>query len=111
MLNQRISIQDSITLLPCPDILLSVTGMEDPPKAEDNLAVRAAQALKEYSGYQGGAHISLKKRIPVQAGLGGGSADAAAVLLGLNQLWELGLSLAVLEKIGVIDSDADGNLI
>lgn len=111
MLNQRISIQDSITLLPHPDILLSVTGMEDPPKAEDNLAIRAAQVLKEYSGYQGGAHISLEKRIPVQAGLGGGSADAAAVLLGLNQLWELGLSLAVLEKIGVmLGADVPGCL-
>ena len=101
MLIQRVSVMDTLTLIPHPDILLSVTGQEDMPVREDNLAFRAAKAMKEYAGYRGGVHITLEKNIPAQAGLGGGSADAAAVLLGLNQLWELGLSMAVLEKIGI----------
>ena len=59
---------------------------------DDNLVVRSAEALRKVAGTGRGARISLQKRIPVAAGLGGGSADAAATLRGLNRLWELGLS-------------------
>ncbi len=59
---------------------------------DDNLVLRAAEALRDESGYGRGAKIFLRKRIPVAAGLGGGSADAAATLRGLNRLWQLGLS-------------------
>jgi 4-diphosphocytidyl-2-C-methyl-D-erythritol kinase len=59
------------------------------PTDGGNLAVRAALALREAAGVQRGVRVALDKTIPVGAGLGGGSADAAAVLLGLNQLWGL----------------------
>lgn len=60
------------------------------PTDAANLAVRAALALRGAAGTAGGVRIGLDKRIPVAAGLGGGSSDAAAVLVGLNRLWRLG---------------------
>ncbi len=66
----------------------------------DNLVVRAAEALREDVDVDYGARISLTKRIPVAGGLGGGSADAAATLRGLNRLWELGLSADKLVEVG-----------
>jgi 4-diphosphocytidyl-2-C-methyl-D-erythritol kinase len=60
----------------------------------DNLVLRAARVLAERAGRAPGARITLDKRIPVAAGLGGGSADAAATLRGLNRLWRLGLTAA-----------------
>jgi 4-diphosphocytidyl-2-C-methyl-D-erythritol kinase len=57
-----------------------------------NLVCRAARLLQQHTGSTRGAAITLDKRIPVAAGLGGGSSDAAATLAGLNQLWDLGLS-------------------
>src|SRR5579863_7498 len=66
---------------------------ELPSAGPDNLVLRAAQLLREYSGTQRGARIELVKRIPLAAGLAGGSSDAAATLWGLNRLWNLGLSV------------------
>ncbi len=68
---------------------------------QDDLAVRAARALQQASGTRSGVHIRLEKQIPIQAGLGGGSSDAASCLLALNRLWRLGLSLPQLETIGL----------
>jgi 4-diphosphocytidyl-2-C-methyl-D-erythritol kinase len=65
----------------------------------DNLVWRAAELLKERSGCKRGVHIRLVKRIPMAAGLAGGSTDAAATLLGLNRLWQLGLSDADLATL------------
>ena len=65
----------------------------------DNLAYRAADLLREKSKTDLGAKVRIYKRIPVSAGLGGGSADAAAVLVGLNQHWKLELALRELEGI------------
>jgi len=59
---------------------------------EDNLAVRAARLLKRETGSPQGADLALEKRIPVGGGLGGGSSDAATVLVVLNRLWKLGLT-------------------
>ncbi len=101
MLIQRVSLSDTLSLFPHTDIRLEITGMDGLPADERNLAFKAALALKEYTGYPGGASILLDKRIPSQAGLGGGSADAAAVLLGLNRLWNLGFSIHELGNIGV----------
>ena len=70
------------------------------PASADNLTTRAGLLLKELSGVTGGAKIILRKRIPVAAGLGGGSADAASVLVALNHLWKLGLSPDQLAEIG-----------
>ncbi|KPC77519.1 4-diphosphocytidyl-2C-methyl-D-erythritol kinase [Thermoactinomyces vulgaris] len=76
------------------------------PQDERNLAFRAAALLKEKTGCDKGVHIYIDKRIPVAAGLAGGSSDAAATLRGCNRLWGLGLSDAELAEIGAeIGSD------
>lgn len=74
-------------------------GMSLPEPAE-NLVTRAAVLLKQATGYKGGAQILLRKQIPIGGGLGGGSADAAAVLCGLNRLWKTGLSARQLAELG-----------
>ena len=76
-------------------------GMEAPRvPCEENLAVRAARSLAAAVGVSRGVRIRIVKRIPVGAGLGGGSADAAAVLKGLNELWGLNLPKERLCAIG-----------
>ncbi len=69
------------------------------PTGDENLIVRAAQLLRDASGAKHGARIRLTKRIPMQAGLAGGSTDAAAALLGLNDVWQTGLSPSELEQL------------
>jgi 4-diphosphocytidyl-2-C-methyl-D-erythritol kinase len=69
-------------------------------RSEDNLTTRAARLLKEVTGHPGGVRIVLEKSIPIGAGLGGGSSDAAAVLKGLNTLWKTGLSQDRLISLG-----------
>ncbi|HZU36850.1 MAG TPA: 4-(cytidine 5'-diphospho)-2-C-methyl-D-erythritol kinase, partial [Gemmataceae bacterium] len=66
----------------------------------DNLVWRAAALLQERTGCERGVSIRLTKRIPMAAGLAGGSSDAAATLAGLNRLWELGLPDARLAELG-----------
>ena len=66
-----------------------------------DLCVRAARALQSATGMRLGAEIHLEKRIPSQAGMGGGSSDAATVLLALNRLWNLGLSRTELMRLGL----------
>jgi 4-diphosphocytidyl-2-C-methyl-D-erythritol kinase len=73
----------------------------DLPTDDTNLVVRAARLLKESAGVEGGAKIELTKRIPVAAGLGGGSSDAAAALWGLNRLWKLRWTRARLMGLAV----------
>ena len=68
------------------------TGFTEVPDGRDNLAVRAAELLRSKTGCRQGIHIDLYKRIPAEAGLAGGSSDAAAVLFALNRIWQLGLS-------------------
>ena len=67
----------------------------------DDLVVRAAQLLRERSGRKQGADIHLHKRLPHQAGLGGGSSDAATALVALNRLWEARLSTAELAGLAL----------
>jgi 4-diphosphocytidyl-2-C-methyl-D-erythritol kinase len=69
--------------------------------ADDNLVMRAARALQARTGTRSGARITLEKRLPAGGGLGGGSSDCATALLGLNRLWQLGLSLDELAAIGL----------
>jgi 4-diphosphocytidyl-2-C-methyl-D-erythritol kinase len=71
------------------------------PLPADDLVLRAARSLQAASGTTRGAHIAVNKRVPAQAGLGGGSSDAATCLLALNRLWGLEFSVAQLARIGL----------
>lgn len=95
-LMQKVTLYDEISFSRSPDLLLETDA--DIP-LEQNLIFKAAGLLREVCGIETGAKISLKKNIPMGAGLGGGSSDAAAALLGLNELWSLRLSTADLDKI------------
>ncbi len=83
-------------------------GCDDPtlPVDDQNLVVRAAKRLKAEAGGLHGARIVLEKRIPTEAGLGGGSSDAAATLVALDRLWNLGLPSGRLDELaGEIGGD------
>jgi len=71
------------------------------PLPPDDLIVRASRALQQATGCTQGAHIGVDKRIPAQAGMGGGSSDAASTLMALNRLWNLRLSRTELARIGL----------
>ena len=101
MLMQPVSIADEISLTPSGSLSIT-TGGWPPSRADDsNLAFRAASALKKETDYPFGAAIHVQKRIPIGAGMGGGSSDAASVLIGLNKLWKTNLSGEQLERIGL----------
>lgn len=101
MLMQPVTLFDEITLTPAPALTLTTGGQPLLPADEKHLALRAARALQAHTGCTLGAAIHVEKAIPVGAGMGGGSADAAAVLIGLNQMWRLGLTLPELEAVGL----------
>jgi 4-diphosphocytidyl-2-C-methyl-D-erythritol kinase len=98
---QIIDLKDDLTLRRRADGCLhrdvDVAGVG----AEDDLCLRAANALKQATGCRFGADIALEKRIPIGGGLGGGSSDAASTLVGLNEVWELGLNVDELAVIGL----------
>ena len=94
---QTIDLHDIVRLSHADDLALTC---DDPAlQSPDNLAYKAAALLRQESGYTGGARIAIEKAIPVSAGLGGGSSDAAATLIGLNELWQLDRTPAQLETI------------
>ena len=98
---QLIDLHDDIYLTASTDGLVHrPTGAVNVPPEED-LVVRAAKLLQEYSQTKQGCTIQVEKRIPMGAGLGGGSSDAAATLWGLNELWGLQLSRKELMNLGV----------
>ncbi|HPJ02265.1 MAG TPA: 4-(cytidine 5'-diphospho)-2-C-methyl-D-erythritol kinase [Candidatus Limiplasma sp.] len=98
MLMSSVTLADELIFTPSDSLTLTIEGNGRIP-VEDNLVQRAARALQRETGYTGGAEIMLIKRIPHGAGLGGGSADAAATLIGLNRLWKLGLPRETLLKL------------
>ncbi len=98
MLMQSISLHDTLYFEEAETLALCVQGAPA-PQGEENLVLRAARLLQEQTGCKRGAQIRLIKRIPMQAGLGGGSADAAAALVGLNRLWRLELPEETLVQI------------
>jgi 4-diphosphocytidyl-2-C-methyl-D-erythritol kinase len=102
MIMQRIDLCDEIviTLADKPGIRVTC-GQEGVPDGPGNIAWMAADALLKKSGRQAGIDISIAKNIPVAAGLGGGSSDAATVLMGVNELLELRFSDEQLMEIGV----------
>ncbi len=75
--------------------------LESSIEIENNMVLKAAQLMKLRFNVERGAKITLEKRIPIGAGLGGGSADVAATLRGLNWLWELNLELEDLEVLAL----------
>lgn len=101
MLMQPVSLADEIILETAASMGITTGGWPRSRADESNLAYRAAMALKDAAGCSACAQIHVDKKIPVGAGMGGGSADAAAVLIGLNRLWNTGLSPDDLEKIGL----------
>lgn len=102
MVMQTVGICDTLTFTKKSDAGISIrTDVEGLSVGEDNLIYRAARILYDRAKIEQGVDIFLNKRIPIAAGMAGGSADAAAALHGLNELFELGLSLEQLQNMGV----------
>jgi len=96
----RLDLADTIILRDRKDSLIKIKcSHRQVPQNKTNLCWRAADLLKQEFRLVSGVEIEIKKRIPIGAGLGGGSANAASVLLGLNQYWHLNLSKAKLAKL------------
>ena len=112
-----VSLHDVITVRPASELSVEVSGPAAPgvPDGDANLALRAARALAAEAGgpaSERGARISIEKRIPVAAGLGGGSADAAATLRALDELWGLGGDEDVLGRVALdVGSDVPALLL
>lgn len=102
MIMQTVNIYDTLTFTAKtePGIVLK-TDRDELSVGEDNLICRAADKLFTEAGTAYGVEIFLEKRIPIAAGMAGGSTDAAAALTGLNELFSLGFSLEQLQAIGV----------
>lgn len=102
MIMQTVDIYDELVLerRKEPGIELRMDN-SDLPSGGDNLICRAADLLFREKEITGGVNISLTKRIPIAAGMAGGSADAAAALRGVNELFDLGYSLTELQALGV----------
>jgi 4-diphosphocytidyl-2-C-methyl-D-erythritol kinase len=99
---QSVGLYDTLHLVPRPRGLSLLSDSSEVPSGEENLCLRAARALLQAAGLDApprGVRIDLYKSIPVAAGFGGGSADAAATLVGMNRMWELGLDEAALAAV------------
>jgi 4-diphosphocytidyl-2-C-methyl-D-erythritol kinase len=96
-----VSLYDTVELRAASDGAICLRcDHPDLPTGPDNLVYRAAELLRQRHGIEAGAEILLRKRIPLAAGLAGGSSDAAATLAGLNRLWRLGLGRDELAALG-----------
>lgn len=103
---EKIALCDKIILKKRKKGIKITSSGEKIPQGPKNLAYKAARLLQEETGTEKGVEISIKKNIPLGAGLGGGSSNAASVMLGLNRLWHLGLSRKKLLTLGTkIGSD------
>lgn len=98
---QFIDLEDRISLYVRPDGCVRRTSAHAQVDEDADLVVRAGRLLKQETGTSLGADISVDKRIPLGAGLGGGSSDAATTLLGLNKVWNLGLGSDDLAALGL----------
>ena len=97
---QTVSLYDEIVLETYGDEVLLECDHPAVPADENNLIVKAAERLRVEFGVTAGARISLKKRIPMGGGLGGGSSNAAAVIMGLSKIWDIGATRAEFIRIG-----------
>lgn len=100
MIMQTIDLADRLSFVNHPQLKVTCTNRRLPVDSS-NLVWKAAALLKEGMGFSGGAKIHITKKIPIAAGLAGGSSDAATALMGLNRLWGLGLTQNQLMAIGV----------
>ncbi|MBR1691993.1 MAG: 4-(cytidine 5'-diphospho)-2-C-methyl-D-erythritol kinase [Lachnospiraceae bacterium] len=102
MIMQTVDLCDTLTFVKRGDDKIVLTSNKrELPNDENNLIYKAAKLLFSYKQMSGGVSIHLVKTIPIAAGMAGGSADAAATLCGLNDLFELGLSTEELLELGV----------
>lgn len=102
----KVTLYDDLLFSRREDGRIGLTCSADCGPAERNLVVRAAEGLRRRAGVEAGAHVTLIKRIPLGAGLGGGSSDAATTLRALNDLWGLRLPTAdLVDLAGRIGSD------
>ena len=103
MVMQTVDLYDVITLrkLSYRDGIILTTDVDNIPLDEGNIVYKAIKLVKEEYGIDIGVSADIKKRLPVAAGMGGGSADSAAALRGMNTLFELGLKSERLEELGV----------
>ena len=92
---------DLLTFESRSDDVLSLHCRHPDITMDDNLILQAARALKKHCNSTPGASIHLNKKLPIGAGLGGGSSDAATTLIGLNRLWETGLGIDELSDLGL----------
>ena len=101
MIMQSVALADTITIESISEGILFSSGSTRIPVNENNLVFKTARLFLDAMSLPHNVHIDLKKRIPVSAGLAGGSADAAAVLVGLNELFGCGLTPDELKKLGL----------
>lgn len=101
MLMQPVALSDTVELWPADTLTLTIPGSPWLTCGEDNLMMKAARAMEKACGKTLGAQMRLHKVLPSGAGMGGGSADAAAVIAGLNRLWGLHYDQQTLEAIGL----------
>lgn len=102
MVMQTIGLHDIVTIEENTSGEITIkSDTSNIPCDERNIAYKAASLMKEFIGTDRGAHIYIQKRIPVGAGMAGGSSNAAAVLTGLNSLWKAGLTESELMDMGV----------
>ncbi len=97
---ERISLADTIRISKIPKNIVVRSDIAVTRNQKDNLAYQAAALILKYKRIKSGVRIEINKNIPVAGGLGGGSSDAAAVLIGINKLFRLKLSNNILIKLG-----------
>lgn len=104
-----VDIWETITVTPATEYLVTISGdvnVGEVPLDSNNLALRAAQAIATEIGTTERVSVHINKRVPVGGGMGGGSADAAATLVAVNELWQAGLSqVKLLEIAGQLGAD------
>lgn len=101
MIMQTVGICDVLTFQKAASGIQLVVDNEELPTDGNNLICKAAKLLLESAGIEGGVRITLEKHIPIAAGMAGGSTDAAAALLGINELYEIGYDVDKLKQLGV----------
>ncbi|CEP82374.1 4-(cytidine 5'-diphospho)-2-C-methyl-D-erythritol kinase [Paraclostridium sordellii] len=102
MIMQTIDLYDNLEITQIEEDSIKIkSNSQDIPLNQDNIVYKAANILKEKFNIKKGIEISIQKNIPVAAGMAGGSSNAAAVLVGLNRIWDLGLTQLELKDIAL----------